>query len=106
MLDRDLIIEIKLPDRLDFIPEKLNARRHALLPGKDIQNPPADRELPSQCHLGDLFVPSLNQLPQQLFPIKAFGARQGQTHSLDAFGRRKGFLQGSPAEHHQLRAFA
>ena len=49
--DRGLGIEIELAERFDLVAKKLRANRQLRLPGIDIENPAANRELPARCHL-------------------------------------------------------
>ena len=54
--ERRLRIEIEFPERLDLVVEKLGPNRRSRLPGIDIENSTADRELPARCHLCDALV--------------------------------------------------
>src|SRR5439155_10944747 len=54
--DGSLSIEVEFTQRFNFVPVEFNPQRQGSLPGKNIDNTAADRELTPGCDLGDAFI--------------------------------------------------
>ena len=77
-LNRGLVIQLKLSDRVDILTEKLDSDRQGMMPGEDIQNTATHRELATSCHLGRFFISALQEAFAERVPIEAIVAPQDE----------------------------
>src|SRR5207253_3907741 len=77
--DARLCIDVELAERFDVITEKLRAYGTQRLPGKQIENSTAHRELPARRHLRDTLVAGGHERFDRAFHrfIRAAAQRQG-----------------------------